>query len=248
MLSMNLALKRFRQILLAILFLLGVVWIQAEASQWFLRWRAEHLLTDVCSLDVNRSGWSDAQRVMNKWNSYAVPAGPCTADACTYRVDLLQVLPQTLIGYPDVGVKNWLPRIVDHTGLRSVAARAGFTVEHGIITSKWFAEQVALPVREWNLRGGAYVPDLAISSGEFLGFPGSEAGPQLHPYRQVRNWKGAYGITVQFLPQEDSSEQVLLMDFRFSCITQFSPCLDYGAILPEASRNLQEQEHSPGTR
>ena len=60
MLSMNLALKRFRQILLAILFLLGVVWIQAEVSQWFLRWRAEHLLTDVRSLDLNRSGWSDA--------------------------------------------------------------------------------------------------------------------------------------------------------------------------------------------
>ena len=44
MLSMNLALKRFRQILLAILFLLGVVWIQAEASQWFLRLRAQHQL------------------------------------------------------------------------------------------------------------------------------------------------------------------------------------------------------------
>jgi hypothetical protein len=248
MLSMNLALKRSRQISFVILLLLCVVWVQAEVSQWLLRRRAEHLLADVRSLNVNRSGWPEAQVVIQKWSRYAVPTGSCTATACTYRVDLLQVLPRMLIGYPDPGVKNWLPRIVDRTGLRSAAARAGFTVEHGVVTSKWFAEQVALPVRTWNLRGGAYVPDLAVSSGEFLGFRVSEAGPPLHPYRQVRNWKGPYGVTVQFLPQEDSSERALLMDFQFACITQFSPCLNEGDILPEAWRNLQEQEHSPGTR
>jgi hypothetical protein len=246
--SMNLVLKWCRQLVVLFLVILGVIWVQSEVSQWILRTRAQHLLADVRSLDVNRSTWSDAQRIMTKWNSFAVHTGPCTADACNYRVDLLQVLPQILIGYPSPGIRNWLPRIIDHTGLRSVSTRSGFTVEHGVVTSKWFAEQVALPVREWNLRGGAYVPDLAVSSGEFLGFPGSPANPQLHPYRQVRNWKGPYGITAQFLPQEDPSEQARLMDFQFACITQFSPCLNEGEILPEAWRNLQEQEQSPGTR
>jgi hypothetical protein len=248
MLTMNLALKRSRQIALVILLLLCVVWVEAEASQWLLRRRAEHLLADVRSLDVNRSGWPEAQVVMQKWSCYAVPTGSCTADACTYRVDLLQVLPQMLIGYPDPGVKNWLPRIVDRAGLRSAAARAGFTVEHGVVTSKWFAEQVALPVRAWGLPGGAYVPDLAVSSGEFLGFPDVPTSPPLHPYRRIRNWKGPYGVTVQFLPQESSAEQALLLDFQFSCITRFSPCLNQGDILPEAWKNLQEQEHSSGTR
>ncbi len=247
-LSMNLALKRFRQLLLAALLLICVVWVQAESSQWFLRLRAQHLLTDIRSLDVNHSGWPDAQKVMTKWGSYAVHTGPCTTESCTYRVDMLQVLPQMLIGYPDVGVKNYLPRIVDHTGLRSVAARGGFTVEHGIVTSKWFAEQVALPVREWGEPGAAAITDLAVSSGEFLDFPQSAAGSPLHPYRRIRDWKGPYGVTVQFVPQEDSSEQSLLMDFRFSCLTQFSPCLNHGDILPEAWKNLQEQEQSSGTR
>jgi hypothetical protein len=72
--------------------------------------------------------------------------------------------------------------------------------------------------------------------------------PGLHPYRRVRNWKGAYGVTAQFLPQEDPAEQTRLMDFQFTCITRFSPCLSEGDILPEAQRNLDEQEHSPGTR
>jgi hypothetical protein len=249
MLSMSLAGKRIRQIFFLFLLLCGVVWVQSEISQWILRTRAQNLLADIRALDVNHSTWSDAQRVMTKWNKFAAPgAAPCNADACTYRVDLIQVLPQFFIGYPDPGVKNWLPRIIDHTGLRSVAARSGFTVEHGVVTSKWFAEQVALPVREWTLRGSEYTPDLAVSSGEFLGFPASDVGPGLHPYRRVRNWKGAYGVTAQFLPQEDPAEQTRLMDFQFTCITRFSPCLSEGDILPEAQRNLDEQEHSPGTR
>jgi hypothetical protein len=245
---MNAATKLLRQVLLTSLVLLAAVWASAEGAQWLLRWRAQHLLADIRSLDVNRSGWSDAQRVMNKWKSYAVITGPCTADACTYRVDLLQILPQMFIGYPDKGVKNWLPRLVDQTGLRSAAARGGFTVEHGVVTSKWFAEQVAAPVRNWFLRDGAYVPDLAVSSGEFLGFAAGATGPTPHPYRRVLNFKGPYGITVQFLPQEDTSEQAALLDFHFSCITQFTPCETEGEILPAAWQDLQDQEQIPGTR
>ena len=246
---MSAATKFLRQIFVTALVLLAAVWASGEGAQWLLRWRAQDLLADVRSLDVNRSGWPDAQRLMTKWGAYAAAdTGPCTLDACTYRIDLLQVLPQSLIGYPDPRVKNWLTRLVDCVGLRSVAARGGFTVEHGVVTSKWFAEQVAVPVRDWNSRGGAYVPDLAVSSGEFLGFAGPTEKSPPHPYRRVHNFHGAYGITAQFLPQEDGAEQAALMDFRFSCITQFTPCQDEGEILPEAWRNLQEQEHSPGTR
>jgi hypothetical protein len=248
MLSMSQARKRLRQTFLLFLLLCGVVWVQSEVSQWILRTRAEHLLSDVRSLEVNHSTWSDAQTLMTKWKPFAAPTGPCNANACTYRVEFLQVLPQSFIGYPDPGVHNWLPRIVDHTGLRSVAARGGFTVDHGIVTSKWFAEQVALPVRAWGQPGAAAVTDLAVSSGEFLGFPEGTYPNPLHPNRRIRDWKGSYGITVQFMPQEDPSQQAALMDFQFSCITRFSPCLNHGEILPAAWSNLQEQEQSPGTR
>jgi hypothetical protein len=239
-------LRSSRQILLTILILLGAAWASGEAAQWLLRWRAQKLLTDVRSLEVNRSGWPDAQQIMTKWAQWGKSSASCTAEACAYQINLIQVLPPMLVGYPGVGVKNWLPKMVGHLGLRSGAARAGFSVEHGVVTEKWFGEQVTLPVREWGLPAG-YVPYLSVSSGGNSRFH-ERAGefPHLHPNRLVRTYPN--GMNVSFSPEEEAPEQALLMDFRFSCITQLSPCRNAGDILPEGWRMLQEQQHQASTR
>jgi hypothetical protein len=231
-----------RRLLFAVLFVFVIAWVETQGAQWILRTRGQHLLADVRSLDVNHSRWPDAQQLIAKWGQRGAPVGDCNPEACIYRIAIVQVLPQSLTGYPDPGVKNWLPRIVNHLGLRSSAVRAGFSVQHGIVSSKWFAEQVALPVSAWNFPPGQprVVPNLAVSSGEFSSFPEVATGLVLHPYRHVRDWQGRYGVTAQFLPQEDPAEQAALMDFSLSCITQFSPCLNEGQILPAAWRDLQE--------
>jgi len=239
-----------RRLLVAVLFVLGVAWVETQAAQWILRTRAQNLLADVRSLNVNHSRWPDAQQLIAKWGRWGTTAGDCNAEICIYRITIVEVLPQSLTGYPDPGVKNWLPRIVNHLGLRNAAVRAGFSVQHGIVTSKWFAEQVSLPVSAWNFPPGQprVVPNLALSSGEFAAFPEVTTGPGLHPYRRVRDWHGLYGVTVHFLPQEDAAEKTALMDFNLSCITQFSPCLNEGQILPAAARDLREQTQSRPTR
>lgn len=238
---MNSALKWSRKILLVLLLVLLAVWTSSEYEQWAVRLRGQHLLADIRSLNMDQSTWADAQRVISKWSEYGSSAGKCTANLCNYRITLVQSLPQFFIGYPDKGIHNWLPRILAHLGMRSAAARGGFTVQRGVVISKWFAEQVSLPVSAWGAPNGAYVPDLAISSGEFPGFP-PDSGPPVHPYRRVRDWGGPYGITVHFVAQEDPAEQARLMDFQFACITRFTPCRSEGDILPEAWRMLQEQD------
>jgi hypothetical protein len=240
MLSMNSARKWPRQILLILVLLLLAAWSSSYYAQWSVRWRGQHLLADVRSLNVNQSHWSDAQALIKKWGAYGSSPTACSEDACVYRITIVQVLPQFLIGYPDQGVHNWLPRLADRLGLRSAAVRAGFSVQHGIVMSKWFAEQVSLPVRAWGPQRGNYIPDLAISSGEFIAFPDVAPIVPAHPYLRVRDWHGPYGITVQTLPQEDAAERAKLMDFTTSCITQFSPCLTQSQILPEATRVLQQ--------
>jgi hypothetical protein len=115
-------------------------------------------------------------------------------------------------------------------------------VEHGIVTRKWFLEQVRLPVRVWYLRDGAYVPDLAVSSRESTQLPNIKGYPRPDPYRMARNMRGPYGVVVWFMPQEESDEKAALMNFRFSCITRFSPCLREDEILPEGWRILQETQ------
>ena len=137
------------------------------------------------------------------------------------------------------------------TGLAK-SVRGGFNITHGVVTAKWFAEQVSLPVQAWDSSAispasAAYIPALAVSSGEFAEYPHNATLPSSHPYRRVQNFKGALGITVYTLPQEDASERAALLDFQFSCITRFSPCLSQADILPEAWKMAEEQEHSPPT-
>src|SRR5437870_3669974 len=107
MLRMKTSLLWFRRSLLAVLILLGAAWLRAQGAQWLLRLRAEKLLTDIRSLKVNRSSWADAQKLMSKWGEYR---GVCTAQGCKYGIHFEHSLPKSLIGYPDKGVKNWLPR------------------------------------------------------------------------------------------------------------------------------------------
>jgi hypothetical protein len=233
-------------VLLTILFLLVAAWVSGEAYQWLLRWRAERLLSDIRSLQVNRSGWTDAEQVMTRWGQWGVSSPSCTMIGCAYRINLIQSLPPVLGGYPDKGVKNWLPKLVGYLGLRGAAVRAEFTVQHGLVTAKWFSEQVTLPVQDWN-HSADYVPYMTATAGQNSTFHDHilEQHP-LHPNRVVQIFPNV--LVVSYAQDEDPSEQALLMDFRFSCITRLRPCGSMGEMLPEGWRMLQEKQQQAGTR
>jgi len=246
MLPMSTLLRSCRQLLLAVFFVVFAAWAWGEAAQWLLRWHAQHLLADIRSLEVNRSTWSDAQPIMHKWIEDSSPRGACTQQACNYEIDIVQTLPPALIGNPTAGDHNWLPRLVDHIGLRSAAARAGFTIEQGVVTTKWFGEQATPPVNDWHA-GANYIPYLSVSAAETSHFHQIAGDQKLpHPDRLVQH-KSSY-IAVTFAPDEEPAERTALMDFRFTCITRLNPCETQADILPEAMRMLQEQELNPPSR
>jgi hypothetical protein len=246
MLSMHSLVQRLRQLLLALLLILCAAWISGEAFQWLLRWRAVRLLADIQTLQVNRSTWPDAQRIAEKWAQWGNPKPGCSAEACTVQFNLIQTLPPFLVGSPDAGARNVLPRIVDHAGLRSAAARAGFTVEHGIVTARWFGEQVTLPVREWGSPNG-YIPYLSASSEQTSHFREIAGDSRLlHPNRMIQH-KESY-VQLTYSPSEDPAEQSALMGFRFSCLTQLRPCESVGDLLPEGQRMLLELKLTPPSR
>jgi hypothetical protein len=231
--------SRLRQFLLALFFVLSVAWISCEAAQLLLRWRAQKLHADIASLQAGRSTWSDAQPMMEKWKSLGAAKGPCTPAACTYQVDIIQTLPPFMVGNPAPGARNYIPRLTDHIGLRSAAARGGFTVEHGVVVFRWFGVQVTPPVSNWRDSGG-YIPYVSASSAQTSQFR-ERAGDQrlLHPNRMVQH-KDSY-VAVTFSSGEDSTVQSALMDFQFSCITRFRPCETEADLLPEGMRMWQEQ-------
>jgi hypothetical protein len=237
MLSMHSLLQRSRQLLLALLFILCIAWVFGEGAQWLLRWRAEKLLADIRALQINRSTSSDAQQLMHNWAQWATPKPGCNPDDCTVQISLIQTLPPILVA--SSGTHNWLPRLTDSIGLRSVAARAGLTVEHGVVTSKYFGEQTTLPVRDLASTDG-FIPYLSVSSAETSHFREIVGDSKLaHPNRMAQHLKGY--LQVSFSPDEDPSEQSALMNFQFSCITRFRPCESEAEILPEGARMLQER-------
>ena len=234
---MHSLLQRCRQVLLALLFILCVVWAFGEAAQRLLRWHGEKLLADIIALQVDHSSGADAQQVMEKWSQWATARPGCTTDDCTAQIALVQTLPSILVAEP--GAHNWLPSLADHICLRSAAARAGFTVEHGVVTTKWFGEQTTLPVRDLGSSAG-YTPYLSVSSAETSHFREIVGDSKLpHPNRMAQHLKGY--LQISFSPDEDPAERSALMDFSFSCITQLRPCATEAEILPEAARMLQQR-------
>ncbi len=224
--------------------LISVAWILGEASQWMFRWRAERMLAGVQSLKVNQSSSAEGQSLLLKWSHLGEVQTYCHDDACSHFVIVRHVLPKILQGNSDENTNNSLPMLIDLIGLRSAVVGAGFSEKYGVVTEKGFSEDVYLPVRNWFARGGAYVPDLVVSANEVSKFHDFEeeyyVGPS-HPFRMAHYMKGPYGVIVKFKPDETMPEQAALMNFQFSCITQFFPCRSEREILPEGWQLLQEK-------
>jgi hypothetical protein len=219
-------------------------WVFAEISQWRLRWQAEQLLADLKTINVGHSS-VEAESVLRKWANRGVLATECgdNGTRCYLNLSIRHTLPEFLRASPDDKAKDWLPKVLDCVGLRDSVVGAGVNVEHGVIVQRWYAEEVELPVRDWYLREGAYVPSLTVSAGEKDQFRVTydlEHINSSHPFRNARRYKGPYGIMVSFTTQETESERDRLMDFRFSCITQFFPCNNEREILPEGALLLDE--------
>jgi hypothetical protein len=232
-----------RRLLALLLVLLGAAWIFADASQWLLRWRAEGMLADIQSLKVNQSTSAQGQSLLRKWSHWGEIQTYCREGTCQHFVILRHILPTILQGNPDRNAINCLPILIDFIGLRSAGVGAGFSEENGVVTEKGFSEMVHVPVRDWYLRGDAYVPDLVVSANEVHKFGDHEeyyVRPS-QPFRLARYMKGPYGVIVKFKPEESTSEQAALMNFQFSCITQLVPCRSERDILPEGWQLLQEK-------
>ncbi len=167
-----------RRSLLTSLCLLAAAWIFAESSQWLFRRRAERLLTDLKSIEVGGNS-ADAQAILQKWHDRAEIERDCFGTertTCHFGVYLRHQLPQVLRGDPEGEIRNRFQQIVGALGLRSSNVGTRVRTENGIVTRKWFAEEVDLPIRDWYLRGGAYVPTLTVDSDEEL--------PSQHPAKR----------------------------------------------------------------
>ena len=232
---------RFKVLLSLILVCLVSVWLFGEAAQWLLRWRAEKLLADIRSITVGQTSVDNARRLLERPSRESFRPISCDDRGCQYTVIVRHNLPEVLIGRYDK--RYWIPYVVAFFGLRNSGAIAGFTASNGIVTQKWYGLNVGLPPSDWFDRGGAYTPDLLVSSSGSTELPAYEQSI-LPPgqYHHVRNFKGTYGVVVSFDRREAAAEQNALMDFRLDCVTRLIACRDESDILSEGKRLLLERD------
>ncbi|HZQ44216.1 MAG TPA: hypothetical protein VFA99_13265 [Acidobacteriaceae bacterium] len=226
---------------MAFLCLLAFGWLYEETAQWLLRWHGQQLLGQINSLQVGGKP-SNLGTLIGAWSKRGTLEKSCSGETCDYFIISRHLLPSPVRGDPEQPHKNWIAGLIDHTGLRNSAIGARVQTENGVIIQKSFIEDVGLPVRDWYLRSGAFVPDLAVSSGENTEFPDYRHINPEHPFRYARRVKGEYGLGVTFTSNESAPEKEKLMNFRFSCITNFLPCRNESEILAEGARLLESQQ------
>lgn len=239
--------KRVHRIGFSALLILVAGGIALEGSQWLFRIRAKALLEDIKSLQVGRGSWTDAQRFMNRWGGWGGWYGNCTAENCEYSIQIHHLsltAPQFVFEEgPHLGA-----RTLELLGLRSSSVFARFAILNGKVTSKGFGMSVALPVNRWitpekgfwlkDEIGSTYWP--SIDAGSFEGITLRNSvfyDTSKHPNRTfiMRRIR----LEASFTSEESPEERAALMDFRFDCLTRWTPCMSRKEILPRAEEEFE---------
>jgi hypothetical protein len=231
--------SRWRRILRIAAFTVGVLLLGTVASvriqRQILRRQAEHLLADIKELELGKSTWSDAQKIMTRWGAWGHYDGSCTQERCSYKI----ILPG--LEYPPS-----FRRPVEALAMfatRDAYIEADLEVIDGVVWGKDFA--VLLDVVEGVFRHDEGYGLLASArtvwrTAEFNRYVSSD-----HPDYVVGHPGGCEGceaVYSRFTPFVAPSELRDLMDFNLDCLTRLLQCRDQVDIMPRVWRQVQLEE------
>jgi len=231
--------------LLASLGLILAVAAFVQIQQRILRWRAEHLLADIRGLELGKSIWLDAQRIMTRWGAWGSYQGSCTEVRCSYQINLLDILGKldstTLFDHV------WTMRLYHLVGGRIGFAVARIDVIDGFVWGKSYA----LDVDATDASGREYVlsasADTVWRTEQF-----HDNGSSLHPEYRIGHPGACTGCkyeSAQFTPFADPEVIKGLMEFNLDCLTRRKDCEDQMDIMPSIERRvIVEKQTTNGPR
>jgi hypothetical protein len=221
---------------LLVMILLAVIAIHVQER--ILCHRAESLLGDIRSLELRKASFADTQAVFQRWKRWATTAGECNEGHCDIRIALQDFpldLPEKYAWRMD-----W-PRHASMLVWGHPAQVIGeISVENGIVWGKSFGVEVVAP--PYSEAGGL------ASTGEYTVIASAESrsrfrswewddGAYFHPnYSIVVPSACEVCVTAMamFTPYADSRDVERLMQFNFSCLTQWKTCRMPVDIMPVA--------------
>lgn len=226
--------KLCKWVLTSLLVLYLVLLAAVQISQRIMRRRAEHLFSDLRGLQLEKSSWSDAQPLMQRWGRWGHYRGACDADHCEYWIlfDPLGMVPR-LTKIPE-SLSDFFIQPVEaansalHAHLSFV--EGGFRLQNNLVIGTWFTVGSAKPIGSGRIMGrvnGTRTRDL-----EPYGlWPGKDPHPE---YRTVLRSGTIGAFFTQFTAATKPEDVEWLTAVNFSCITRWVPCEERGDLLPSA--------------
>jgi hypothetical protein len=214
--------RKLRNVGISLLVLVAGTAAYVPIQQRILRLRAERLLADISEVQMGKSTWADAQRLMYRWGAWGAFKGSCTAERCDYRIEMDDGFTVFLIRHalPD-GPYRWL-------GGRGAAIVGGLVVRNGLIWGKSFQLDVLIP------DGGYFLMADAASVSRFSNEPVGWIIRHPEYYVGIPGaCESCKSIYARFTPfAVPGIVRALMTDINLDCLTRYIPCTNESDIMP----------------
>jgi hypothetical protein len=222
--------RRFlRYFALAVLAALVLQIATLRIQQWVLRQRAERLLVDIQQIELRKTSFEDAQKLLARWSKWGHSEGECTRKRCQISI----VFNDFLDRHPSLTKRESLKLLYSALGGRPTYVDAEIKVLDGVVWEKRYRVDSAS-------RG---IVSGEASTASWL--PAVDQRFAIHPSHATLPYKLApcVWIRARFTPYEDPAEVGRLMEFDLSIITHWSLGHEKSDVMPAACAEAREEQH-----
>jgi hypothetical protein len=203
--------------------------VAVPIQQRVFRYRAEHLLTDMQSIEFHKTPWAQAQTLMHRWGAWGHYEGSCTWTNCKYTIVL-----SDLSGFgSQPEQESWFHKVTWPI------------VQDGTIWRTFLAMNVDVPPRSLKRDDPGYELIAYAQSRASLNreaqsrhshwILGDDAQLAEHPYYKGGRPGGCeicMSVEVTYSTATAQDEVRRLTAFDLSCLTRWRPCTRVEDILP----------------
>jgi hypothetical protein len=235
--------KLCKWVLTSLLVIYLVLLAAVQISQRITRRRAEHLLTDLRALQLEKSSWNDAQALMRRWGRWGRYEGTCDADHCNYWIHFEQTgVPTRPISTSDLYfdlISRYEEIATKVLGAHVVDVEGGLHLQNNLVVGTWFSVVTGLQ--------GEDVLMSRVTGTRTRDLEPYDLWPEKDPHSEYRTVlrSGTMGyFFTQFTAATKPEDVEWLTAVNFSCITRWVPCREMGDLLPSAwAKFTAESKH-----
>jgi hypothetical protein len=222
-----------------------------QIQQHLLRWRAEQLLDDIRAIEMGKSTWADAQRLMNRWGAWGGYQNECDQQYCSYRISIDDIsrafhhFPFSEGGQWESELRwpKWINRPYSWAGGRFAVVEAKFEVRNGKILGKSFAARTAFSTKAYQTKSESYAAadsnviaeGLCATSFAFRRSlqqaPSSIDNQEVYFTLSDNDHDGHWAVAA-FTPFADEGTVNTLLTFDLGCITRWKECRTSRELMP----------------